>query len=147
LQFKEQPTVVDAPHAEKLTKCGGEIAIKDVHFSYDSRKPALRGLDFVAKPGTTTAFVGESGGGKTTVLRLLFRFYNIEEGSIEVDGGGPNDELFLKNNIITVTHILLCGGLSFYLDFLSVNYKSPQDFIAGSVGLGLARGGKVCIEE
>ena len=91
MQFKEQPTVVDAPHAEKLAECEGEIAFKDVHFSYDSRKPALRGLDFVAKPGTTTAFVGESGGGKTTVLRLLFRFYNIEEGSIEVDGKDVRD--------------------------------------------------------
>lgn len=52
---------------------------------------ALRGLDFVAKPGTTTAFVGESGGGKTTVLRLLFRFYGIQGGTIEVDGHDVND--------------------------------------------------------
>lgn len=83
--FKEQPTVVDEPGAEILSTCEGEIAFRDVHFSYDARKPALRGLDFVAKPGTTTAFVGESGGGKTTVLRLLFRFYNVQEGRIEVD--------------------------------------------------------------
>jgi ABC-type transport system involved in Fe-S cluster assembly fused permease/ATPase subunit len=89
--FREQPTVVDKPGAEVLPTCEGEIAFKDVHFSYDSRKPALRGLSFVAKPGTTTAFVGESGGGKTTVLRLLFRFYDVQEGRIEVDGKDVRD--------------------------------------------------------
>jgi ATP-binding cassette, subfamily B, vacuolar membrane transporter HMT1/ACLQ len=83
--------VVDAPHAKELPTCEGEIAFRDVHFSYDERKPALRGLSFVAKPGTTTAFVGESGGGKTTVLRLLFRFYNAQEGRIEVDGKDVKD--------------------------------------------------------
>lgn len=69
----------------------GEIRFNNVEFSYDNRKQALKGLDFVAKPGTTTAFVGESGGGKTTVLRLLFRFYGIQGGSIEVDGHDVND--------------------------------------------------------
>lgn len=91
LQFKEEPTVVDSPGAKKMLPCTGEIVFKDVHFSYDHRKPALRGLDFICKPGTTTAFVGESGGGKTTVLRLLFRFYNIQQGSIEVDGQDVRD--------------------------------------------------------
>ncbi|KAL7276231.1 ATP-binding cassette-type vacuolar membrane transporter Hmt1 [Rhizina undulata] len=89
--FNEKPTVVDAPHAKRLDYCEGEIAFRNVHFAYDARKPALKGLDFVAKPGTTTAFVGESGGGKTTILRLLFRFYNIQEGSIEIDGKDVRD--------------------------------------------------------
>lgn len=83
--------MVDAPSAKKMEPCTGEITFKDVHFSYDHRKPALRGLDFLCKPGTTTAFVGESGGGKTTVLRLLFRFYNVQQGSIEVDGQDVRD--------------------------------------------------------
>ncbi|KAA8910126.1 hypothetical protein FN846DRAFT_1007157 [Sphaerosporella brunnea] len=89
--FKEQPTVVDKPGAKELKKCNGEIRFRDVEFSYDGRKQALRGLDFVAKPGTTTAFVGESGGGKTTVLRLLFRFYAAQAGAIEVDGQNVED--------------------------------------------------------
>ena len=86
MQFKEQPTVVDKPGAKKLESCQGEIRFRDVEFSYDGRKQALKGLDFLARPGTTTAFVGESGGGKTTILRLLFRFYAATAGSIEVDG-------------------------------------------------------------
>lgn len=84
--FKEQPTVVDKPDAATLPSCEGDIRFNEVHFSYDNRKPALQGLDFHCAPGTTTAFVGESGGGKSTVFRLLFRFYNIMSGSIQVDG-------------------------------------------------------------
>ncbi|GAM85402.1 hypothetical protein ANO11243_034090 [Dothideomycetidae sp. 11243] len=84
--FKEKPTVVDKPTAKPLPNCEGDIVFNNVHFAYDPRKPALQGLSFRCLPGTTTAFVGESGGGKSTVFRLLFRFYNSESGSIMVDG-------------------------------------------------------------
>ena len=84
--FKERPTVVDEPTAEDLPSCQGEIRFDEVKFSYDPRRPALDGLSFTCAPGTTTALVGESGGGKSTVFRLLFRFYNLNGGSIQVDG-------------------------------------------------------------
>lgn len=84
--FKEKPTVVDSPDAQTLPSCEGEIRYNQVQFSYDNRKPALQGLDFTCPPGTTTALVGESGGGKSTVFRLLFRFYNTQEGVIQIDG-------------------------------------------------------------
>lgn len=84
--FKEQPTVTDSPDANSLPSCEGEIRYNDVKFSYDNRKPALQGLSFTCAPGTTTALVGESGGGKSTVFRLLFRFYNAESGTIQLDG-------------------------------------------------------------
>lgn len=83
--FKEKPTVVDKPDAIEMPSCEGEIRYNDVHFTYDTRKPALQGLSFRCKPGTTTALVGESGGGKSTVFRLLFRFYNAQSGNIQVD--------------------------------------------------------------
>lgn len=70
--FREQPTVVDSPHAMPLSMCKGDIRFQNIEFSYDSRKPALNGLTFHCEPGTTTALVGESGGGKSTVFRLLF---------------------------------------------------------------------------
>jgi ABC-type transport system involved in Fe-S cluster assembly fused permease/ATPase subunit len=89
--FKEQPTVVDKPDAETLLKCSGNLRFNDVHFSYDQRKPALTGLDFHCPPGTTTAFVGESGGGKSTVFRLLYRFYNTMSGSIQMDDHDVED--------------------------------------------------------
>ncbi|KAM5432717.1 ATP-binding cassette-type vacuolar membrane transporter Hmt1 [Microsporum ferrugineum] len=84
--FRAKPTVVDAPDVKELRSCKGGIEFDKVHFAYDSRKPALNGLSFECKPGTTTALVGESGGGKSTVFRLLFRFYNSISGQIRVDG-------------------------------------------------------------
>jgi ABC-type transport system involved in Fe-S cluster assembly fused permease/ATPase subunit len=89
--FKEQPTVVDEPCALEMPACEGQIRFQNVKFSYDKRKPALEGLSFNCRPGTTTAFVGESGGGKSTVFRLLFRFYNTQDGSIQVDGNDVQD--------------------------------------------------------
>ncbi|OIW33536.1 hypothetical protein CONLIGDRAFT_569741 [Coniochaeta ligniaria NRRL 30616] len=89
--FKIQPSVVDRPGVEDLKKCEGQIRWKGVKFSYDRRRPALRDLSFECAPGTTTAFVGESGGGKSTVFRLMFRYYNCEQGSIEIDGHDVKD--------------------------------------------------------
>lgn len=89
--FKEKPTVVDEPDAQALPSCQGEIRFNQVHFAYDVRKPALNGINFRCAPGTTTALVGESGGGKSTVFRLLFRFYNLTGGSIQIDGHDVKD--------------------------------------------------------
>lgn len=89
--FKERPTVIDEPGAQPLPSCQGEIRFNDVKFAYDVRKPALNGIDFRCAPGTTTALVGESGGGKSTVFRLLFRFYNLSGGSIQIDGHDVKD--------------------------------------------------------
>jgi ABC-type transport system involved in Fe-S cluster assembly fused permease/ATPase subunit len=89
--FKEQPTVVDDPNAVAMPSCEGQIRFENVKFSYDQRKPALENLSFTCLPGTTTAFVGESGGGKSTVFRLLFRFYNTQDGSIQLDGNDIKD--------------------------------------------------------
>ncbi|EKV17860.1 hypothetical protein PDIG_12480 [Penicillium digitatum PHI26] len=84
--FRVRPSVVDAPSATPLAVCHGRITFNDVQFSYDTRKPALNGLTFDCKPGTTTALVGESGGGKSTIFRLLYRFYNPTGGSLFIDG-------------------------------------------------------------
>lgn len=89
--FREQPTVVDSQYATPLALCKGDIKFQDVEFSYDKRKPALNGLTFRCEPGTTTALVGESGGGKSTIFRLLFRFYNAEKGRLTVDGHDVQD--------------------------------------------------------
>lgn len=89
--FKERPSVVDDKTAKELQSCRGEIRYSNVEFAYDPRKPALKGVDFRCAPGTTTALVGESGGGKSTVFRLLYRFYNLGGGSIQVDGHDVKD--------------------------------------------------------
>ncbi|CAI7591405.1 unnamed protein product [Penicillium viridicatum] len=84
--FRVQPSVVDTPSATPLAVCHGRITFNDIQFSYDRRRPALKGLTFDCKPGTTTALVGESGGGKSTIFRLLYRFYNPNGGSLLIDG-------------------------------------------------------------
>jgi ABC-type transport system involved in Fe-S cluster assembly fused permease/ATPase subunit len=90
--FKIQPSVKDLPHAKDLASCEGHIYWNDVSFSYGGHKcPAIEDLKFECAPGTTTAFVGESGGGKSTVFRLMFRYYNCTKGSIAIDGHDVKD--------------------------------------------------------
>ncbi|KAK1781775.1 hypothetical protein QBC45DRAFT_39734 [Copromyces sp. CBS 386.78] len=89
--FKIQPSVIDGPEVVDLARCSGHLKWNNVGFSYDKRRPALHDLSFECKPGTTTAFVGESGGGKSTVFRLMFRYYNCHEGSIQMDGHDVKD--------------------------------------------------------
>lgn len=69
-----------------LPQCNGRIAFSNVSFAYDNRKPAIKDMSFTAEPGTSTAIVGESGSGKSTCLKLLFRFYDVNSGSISIDG-------------------------------------------------------------
>lgn len=89
--FKEQPHVLDREGAETLAECQGDIIFDNVCFSYDKRRNALDRLTFRCPPGTTTALVGESGGGKSTVMRLIFRYYNPESGNIKIDGKDVQD--------------------------------------------------------
>lgn len=84
--LQQQPAVVDSPQAVPLTTCRGEIRLQNARFSYDGKKNAVNGVSFHCPAGTTTALVGESGQGKSTVFRLLFRFYNLQDGCIFIDG-------------------------------------------------------------
>jgi ATP-binding cassette, subfamily B, vacuolar membrane transporter HMT1/ACLQ len=89
--FKEQPTVVDGADVHDLQECNGDVIFDNVSFAYDKRRPALNSLSFRCKPGTTTALVGESGGGKTTCFRMLFRYYNPTSGRILIDNRDVQD--------------------------------------------------------
>jgi ABC-type transport system involved in Fe-S cluster assembly fused permease/ATPase subunit len=82
----EAPEVTDAPGAKELPPGRGGIVFRDVAFSYDPRRPVLKGLSFDLAPGQSLGLVGESGTGKTTVGRLLFRFYDPIGGTVEIDG-------------------------------------------------------------
>ncbi|KAI0448106.1 ABC transporter-like protein [Xylaria telfairii] len=89
--FKQRPTVVDRPGVTAMTSCNGHVEFSKVKFAYDKRKPALRNLTFECRPGTTTALVGESGGGKSTLFRLMYRYFNCQAGNIRVDGHNVKD--------------------------------------------------------
>ncbi len=83
--------VVDKPNAPMLTVEQGAISFKNVDFHYDSDRPILKGVSFDVPAGKTVAIVGPSGAGKSTISRLLFRFYDIQNGSIEIDGQDLRD--------------------------------------------------------
>ncbi|ETN37587.1 uncharacterized protein HMPREF1541_07209 [Cyphellophora europaea CBS 101466] len=89
--FKEQPVVTDAEDAKDLESCTGDVTFSNVTFSYDNRRDALKNLSFHCPAGTTTALVGESGGGKSTVMRLLYRYYNPSSGVIRIDNRSVQD--------------------------------------------------------
>ncbi len=78
--------VADAPDAKPLLTHGAQVRFKNVDFNYDPKRQILFDVDFTIAPGTTTAVVGHSGSGKSTLSRLLYRFYEVNEGSITIDG-------------------------------------------------------------
>ncbi|MGE8103427.1 ABCB family ABC transporter ATP-binding protein/permease [Allorhizobium sp. NPDC080224] len=86
-----QAEVVDGPEATPLLIAQGAIAFKDVHFHYDPDRPILKGVSFEVPAGKTVAVVGPSGAGKSTISRLLYRFYDVQKGSITIDGQDVRD--------------------------------------------------------
>ncbi|WP_179215071.1 ABCB family ABC transporter ATP-binding protein/permease [Achromobacter xylosoxidans] len=78
--------VADSPDAQPLRVAGGAVEFRDVHFGYDARRPILKGVSFTIAAGKTVAVVGTSGAGKSTIARLLFRFYDADGGAILIDG-------------------------------------------------------------
>jgi ATP-binding cassette subfamily B protein len=78
--------VVDRPDAKPLAVSTGRVEFRDVHFAYDPNRQILKGISFEVPAGKTVAIVGPSGAGKSTISRLLFRFYDVQQGSVLIDG-------------------------------------------------------------
>ncbi len=83
--------VADRPGATPLQVSGGAVEFRDVHFGYDPRRAILKGVSFSIPAGKTVAVVGTSGAGKSTIARLLFRFYDADSGAILIDGQDVRD--------------------------------------------------------
>jgi ATP-binding cassette, subfamily B, heavy metal transporter len=83
--------VADRPGAPSLTVAGGEIVFDHVDFHYEKARPILHDVSFRVAPGDTVAIVGSSGAGKSTVSRILFRFYDVASGSVRIDGQDIRD--------------------------------------------------------
>jgi ATP-binding cassette subfamily B protein len=83
--------VPDAAGALPLRVEGGRVEFERVTFGYDTRRPILKGLSLTVPAGKTVAIVGPSGAGKSTISRLLFRFYDVDEGAIRIDGQDLRD--------------------------------------------------------
>jgi ABC-type multidrug transport system fused ATPase/permease subunit len=82
----EAPEVEDAPHARSLPQIEGRVAFEGVRFGYGSGPEVLHGIDLDIAPGTTVALVGHTGAGKSTIAKLLARFYDPRDGRITIDG-------------------------------------------------------------
>jgi ATP-binding cassette subfamily B protein len=87
----EQPSVVDRPGAVDLVECRGEVGFDHVHFGYGNGPEVLRGIDLHLRPGEIVALVGRTGSGKSTIPRLLSRFYDVSGGAVTVDGHDVRD--------------------------------------------------------
>lgn len=106
----EEPEAADAPDALEVPELKGHVQMQHVYFGYDPDVQILKDISLYAKPGQKIAFVGSTGAGKTTITNLLSRFYDIQEGSILVDGHDLYDykRKFIRSHIAMVlqdTHL------------------------------------------
>ncbi|MCL6285021.1 ABC transporter ATP-binding protein/permease [Ruegeria sp. 2012CJ41-6] len=91
-ELLEQPAEVsDKQGAPALAVNGGEIRLEDVHFGYEADREILKGVSLAVRAGQTVAIVGATGSGKSTIGRLLFRFYDVTAGALKIDGQDVRD--------------------------------------------------------
>lgn len=139
LLLDTKPDIVDAPDALHLPKTRGEIEFRDVHFAYIPGKPVIHGLNLQIAPGETLAIVGPTGHGKSTLVQLLTRFYDVSEGAVLLDGHDIRNlsEASLRRQIgVVLQDNVLFGGS--VLDNLRLGKPdaSDADLIDASRTLG-----------
>ena len=97
-EFLAEPEeIADAANPVKLDNVNGHVEFKDVHFGYNPEKIIINDFCAEIKPGQKIAIVGPTGAGKTTMVKLLMRFYDVNSGSIKVDGHDIRD--FTRNDL------------------------------------------------
>ena len=120
-----QPDVVDAPDARPLPPVRGHVRFERVTFGYYPERPVLHEIDFEAQPGQTVALVGPTGSGKSTIISLIARFYQPQQGRILVDGHDirhvTGQSLHRQMGLVLQTNFLFTGTV---LD--NIRYARPQ---------------------
>ena len=100
-----EPRLTALPDAPPLPAGGGRVELRDVTFAYDGHEPVLRGVDLEVEPGQTVAIVGPTGSGKTSLVMLIPRLYDVDEGAVLVDGADVRsvDPASLRREVAVVS--------------------------------------------
>ncbi|KPX42511.1 ABC transporter ATP-binding/permease protein [Pseudomonas syringae pv. helianthi] len=114
------PKVQDAPNATTLVTTGGAVTFDNVSFNYNGERQVLDALNLTIRPGEKIGLVGRSGAGKSTLINLLLRFYDVDEGTISIDG----------QNIAHVTQDSLRSAIGMVTQDTSLLHRSIRDNIA-----------------
>jgi len=118
----KKPTITEAKDAHELKDVKGTLEFNNVSFDYEDGTQAIRDLSFKVKPGETIALVGPSGGGKSTIINLIARLYDVADGSIKIDG----------KDIRNVTLASLRGATA----LVSQDITLFDDTVAANIGFG-----------
>jgi ATP-binding cassette subfamily B protein len=123
--------VADKPGAPALQADAGVIEFHDVKFGYDARRPILKGISFRVDEGRTVAIVGPTGAGKSTISRLLYRFYDVDAGTITIDGQDIRDvtQQSLRAAIGVVPQDTVLFNDTIYYNIAYGNPKAPPSEI------------------
>lgn len=150
--FKETAEVNDIPEAKNLMISNGMIEFRNVSFNYVPEKSVLTNINFVVPAGQSVALVGPSGGGKSTIVRLLFRFYDPSEGDILIDGQNiklvtqtslrkaigvvPQDTVLFNDTIKFVTNIYICTYImrNFIISLSGFLTRNRYNILYGKIG-------------
>lgn len=136
--LETEPSVADKENALSEGITDGKVVFDDVSFSYgDSEENVLHHISFTANPGETTAFIGSTGSGKSTLINLIPRFFDVTEGKITIDGTDIRDftQHYLRENIGLVPQkgVLFSGTISSNLRFGDENASDEQLEEAASI--------------
>ena len=129
--LEQQPEIVDKQDAESLKVSRGEVKFNHVGFAYQQDRPILKDVNFVINPGEKIAVVGASGAGKSTLARLLFRFYDVNQGSIEIDGQDLRNvsQHSLRQNIGIVPQDTVLFNESIFYNLQYANNQATKENI------------------
>jgi ATP-binding cassette, subfamily B, multidrug efflux pump len=112
----EEPSIIDPPNPKRLGKVIGDIEFRDVHFAYNPEEPVLKGISLKIPAGTSVAIVGATGAGKTSIISLLSRFYDVQQGQILLDGVDVRDvaqrELRRHIGVVLQDPVLFSGTIA-----------------------------------
>jgi ATP-binding cassette subfamily B protein len=135
----EEPEVLDAPGSEPLPEVQGHVRFEEVRFSYGTGPEVLHGLDLDVPPGTTVALVGHTGAGKSTIAKLLARFYDPTGGRITIDGHDLRDvtqeSLRRQLGIVPQEGFLFAGTVTENIAFGRPN-ATPDEVVRAAQAVG-----------